>query len=207
MAVQAFNDGLIDMFLSKEEPNLPSQVALAIRRLQVRYFADTSRMMREFLLRDDRALWGDEILAHLLQRHCADRGIVEYYAINDPQGFLLVDAEGAGYLWLVFTEAQIEAQCLTARELGAPAVVVAQMESRRAVVHIGDPEGLTVLTAGQWLDACLPLWPVPSHPERYYGITRTADPIRLSPRAMLSYARYLESADWLVERGERRGTQ
>lgn len=207
LAVQAFNDGLIDMFLSKDIPDLSAQVSRAIRRLQRRYFADSCLMMREFLLHDDRALWGDEVFAHLFERHCADRGIVEYYAINEPPGFLLVNAEGAGYLWLVFTDGQIEAQCLTARELGAPASVLAQIEGRQAVVFVGDAEGLTVLTPRQWQDACLPIAALPGRLGRFYGITRTADPIRLSPRAVLSYSRYLDGARWLVERPERRGTE
>ena len=206
LAVQAFNDGLIDMYLSKDDPDLPTQLAEAVRRLQYRYFLDTSRAMREFLLRDDCALWGDEIFSHLLARHCADCGIVEYYAVNDPPGFLLVTAEGSGYLWLVLTEPQIEAQCLTARQLGAPASVLARLEGRSAAIFVGDPEGMTVLSPTQWQGACLPISPIPGRPGRYYGITSRPDPIRLSPRAMLSYARYLENADWLTRQSERRGT-
>lgn len=207
LAVAAFNEGLIDMYLSKDEPNLAAQIARAIRRLQGRYFSDDSRIMRDFLRRDDPALWADEVFFHLLHQHCADRGIVEYYAVNDPQGFLLMDAEGAGYLWLVFTEAQIEAHCLTARRLGAPGPVLAQMEGRRGVVFIGDPEGLTVLTPDQWRAACLPLTPIPGTRGRYYGVTRNADPVRLSPRAVLSFARYLDGARRAVEQGERRGAK
>lgn len=206
LAVQAFNDGLIDMFLSKEEPDLPAQVARAVRRLQYRYFLDTSRMMREFLARDDCALWADEVFSHLFARHCTDRGIVEYYAINDPVGFLLIDAEGSGYLWLLFNDAQLESQCLSARQLGAPPGVLARLEGRTAALFVGDPEGLTVLTPDQWHNACLPISGIPGRPGQYYGITTRPDPIRLSPRAVVSFARYLENADWLTERSEPRGT-
>lgn len=193
MAVQALNDDLIDMYLTKSQPDLDLHVARAIERLQRRYFADSARMVGDFLRQDDKALWGNAVLGRLLRQHCADRGIAEYYAISDPRGFLLVTAEGEANLWLVFSDAEIEAHCFGARALGAPAGVLAQLEGRQAIVFIGDFEGQTVLDARRWWNACLPLTPVPGSDDLYYCTTGDAAPFRISRDSVRCYADFLGS--------------
>ena len=191
LAVQAFNDDLIDMYLPKSRPDLAVQVGRAVRRLQSKYFADSARMVGDFLFQDDRPIWGNEVLGRLFQQHCTDRGVAEYYAVSDPRGFLLVNPGGEAKLWLVFSDAEIEAHAFGARALGAPAGVLAQLEGRQAIVFIGDFEGLSVLDTRRWWTACLPLTPVPGKDGLYFCITPDAAPFRVTPQSIRSYTDYL----------------
>jgi len=192
MAVQALNDDLIDMYLPKSQPDLEVQLARAVRRLQRRYFADSARMVGDVLRQDDQSIWGNEVLCRLFQQHCTDRGIAEYYSVSDPRGFLLVTPGGEANLWLVFSDAEIEAHCFGARVLGAPAGVLAQLEGRQAIVFVGDFEGLAVLDTRRWWSACLPLTPVPGAGGLFFCTTQDAAPFRVTPASVRSYAHYLE---------------
>jgi CheY-like chemotaxis protein len=191
-AIQAFNDGVIDMFMEKAQLELPLQLARAIERLQRRFFADVSRMVLDFLRHGDCALWGDATLCRLFRQHCDDRGVVEHYAISDPRGFLMVDADGGGSLWLVFDDAEVEAHCESARRLGAPSEVLAQMEARQSIVFIGDALGKTVLAPETWQRARVPLTPVPGRDRLYYAIARDSAHFELRPDSLVTFSAYLE---------------
>jgi CheY-like chemotaxis protein len=193
LAVQALNDGLIDMYLPKDQPDLDQQVSRAVRRLQRRYFAETSRLVADFLVKTNPAVWADEVIRVLFRQHCADRGVVEWYAVSDPLGYLMLDGQGNGNLWLVFGDDEIEAQCLAARQLGAPPGVIAQMEGRQAIVYVGDAEGNTVMNPHQWWSACLALTPIPGPTERFLAITRDAAPYRIGTDTVLSCDGFLGS--------------
>lgn len=191
LAVQALNDGLIDMYLPKSQPDLDEQVGQAVRRLQARYFADTSRMVTDFLLKANPGLWSDEVIQVLFRQHCRDRRVVEWYAVSDPLGYLMLDGQGNGNLWLVFSDQEIEAQCVAARGLGAPSGVIARMEGRQAIVYVGDAEGTTVMSPAQWWGACLTLTRIPGPSERFLAVTRGPEPYRVNAASVLSCDAYL----------------
>lgn len=192
-AVQALNDGLIDMYMEKSQPDLTLRLARAVARLQRRFFAEVSRMVLDFLRLEDHALWGNDTLCRLFAQHCGDRGVVEHYAVSDPHGFLMVDAAGGGSLWLVFKEPEIDARCQSARQLGAPPEVLAQMEGRQGVMFIGDELGRTVLAPETWRRACVPLARLPGPSRLYYAVVDDSAPFKLQPQNLVTFSAYLDA--------------
>jgi CheY-like chemotaxis protein len=194
-AVQALNDGVIDMYMEKSQPDLAARLARAVTRLQRRFFADVSRTVIDFLRLQDRSFWGDETLFRLFNQHCRDRRVVEHYAVTDPRGFLMLDGCGSTGLWLVFDDNEVEARCQSARQLSAPTDVVAQMEMRQGILFIGDDVGHTVLSPDTWRRACVPLMRLPGRNRLYYAIVDDCAPFNLQPDNMLTFSAYLESGD------------
>lgn len=192
-AIQALNDGIIDMYMEKAQLKLPLELARAIDRLQRRFFADVSRMVRDFLHHGDCGIWTDSTLCRLFRQHCHDRGVVEHYAITDPRGFLMVDAAGSGSLWLVFDDTEVEARCESARRLNVPTDVLARMEARQGVVYVGDELGSTVLAPETWRRACVPLEPVPRRDRLFYAVVEDATEFQLHPDSLLTFSDYLDS--------------
>jgi CheY-like chemotaxis protein len=192
-AIQAFNDGVIDMYMEKAQLELPLELARAIDRLQRRFFAEVSRMVQDFLRHGDCGLWSDVTLCRLFRQHCEDRGVVEHYAISDPRGFLMVDAAGGSSLWLVFEDTEVEARCQSARQLNVPTDVLARMEARQGVVFVGDELGNTVLDPDTWRRACVPLTPVPGRDRLFYTVVEDAAHFQLHPDSLLTFSDYLDS--------------
>lgn len=191
LAVQAFNDGLIDQYIDKSQPDLPTHVADAVRHLQRRFFAESTGYVAEILRGSDGDVWMDEGVWALFNQHCVDRGIVEHYLVTDPRGFLAVDAAGCGHLWLVYDDDEIAAQAQTARRLGAPDQVVARLQGRQSVVFAPRRDAGMVLDYDEWARALLPLAKVPGYTGRFYAVTEGTAPFELKPGAVTSLEDYM----------------
>lgn len=191
-AVAAFNEGLIDCFVSKSDPRLKAVIRERILRYQRAFIADETRLLRHALRDETFVTWGDLGLGHLLQGLREERGIVEYYAVSDPaEGFLLVDAEGNGLLLLAFGSRTLEAQLASARLSGAPADVVERLRHRQAGLYFSDERGDAVLDPEGWRRAAVDLRPFPTDPDCFFGLVEHCRPFDVSPETVLGLHGFL----------------
>jgi CheY-like chemotaxis protein len=192
LAVHAFNEGLIDLYLPKLHPRLDTELNLAIQRFQFAYLEQATELLTQVLHATDPIVWGDPVFARFFHRLCDDRGAVEYYAVSDPKGYLLVDAQGSAELLLLFDEADLSAQCAAAAASRAPDGVVLQVQSRRSALYFPRERGECVLAPEQWWDACVPLHPFPGRDDRYYALVEDTEPLMVSPDTVLGLRHYLD---------------
>lgn len=192
LAVRAFNEGLIDLYLPKLHPRLDDELNLAIQRFQFAYLEQATELITRVLHAADPVVWGDPAFAGLFHGLCEARGAVEYYTVHDPKGYLLVDARGQGELLLLFEEADLAAQRSAAAASRAPAAVLQRLEQRRAVLYFGRAAGDAVLSAEQWQEACVPLYPFPGREDRYYSLVEAPRPFDVSPERVLGLRQYLD---------------
>lgn len=195
LAIHAFNEGLIDLYLPKLHPRLEAELNHAIRRFQLEYLAKATEIVATVLRTEDPPLWSDQAFCRLFHQICTDRGIVEYYTVDDPKGFLLVDRDANGQLLLIFDSGELDAQCAAASLSRAPEGVMVQLQSRRSVLHFPHDEGGRVLHEQQWWDACVPLRAFPGRRDRFYALIDRPEPYPASPDTVLGLGRYLQAAD------------
>ena len=100
IAVQAFNEGLIDHFIQKSNRDVIALVEENIERLQRQYFEDTSNDIRFMLSKQAAPFVNDPIFIEFFQDICKKNDIVEYYLAEITGSFLLLDAN-ANASWLV----------------------------------------------------------------------------------------------------------
>jgi CheY-like chemotaxis protein len=194
LAVHAFNEGLIDLYLPKLHPRLDKELALAIERFQFAFMEEATDLITQMLHSADPVIWGDSAFARFFHQVCEDRGAVEYYAVVDPKGYLLVDAEGRAQLMLLFDERDLSAQAAAAAASRAPGGVVRQVESRRSGLYFPNDDCDCVLSAEQWWQACVPLTPFPGRDDRFYSLVGEPAPYLVSPDTVLGLARYVDYA-------------
>ncbi len=191
-AVAAFNEGLIDCFVSKSDPHLKAAIRERILRYQRAFIADETRLIRHALRTETYATWDDLGLGHLLLGLREERGIVEYYAVSDPaEGYLLVDAEGNGLLLLAFCSPTLEAQWTSARLSGAPTDVLERLRKRQAGLYFSDERGDRILDPERWRHACVDLRPFPTDPDCYFGLVEHCRPFDVSPETVLGLRGFL----------------
>jgi len=111
VAVQAFNQGLIDQFIRKDEGDVDILLNSAIDKLSHQYFTDRCAPNNEVLFREAPYLFENSFVrwfTHL----CHDHGIVEYYLKGDLLNsvFLLVTRTGKIKLLFLQTPEQSKAQ-------------------------------------------------------------------------------------------------
>ncbi len=119
-AVAAFNEGLINLFLVKQDPDLPDKLRRIIRELQRRYFKDITAPLKPIAKLEDTAFLDDPGIAswhsELSERICA----VEHYLLPSPPGLMLVDEAGQVTIAWINNEDRMRAQLEIAAEAGAP---------------------------------------------------------------------------------------
>ena len=98
LAVQAFNEGLIDRFILKSTENLIQKLNTTILELQIKYFLEKIHIISK--------CFPPELSLALMQphnpffRHLIEKlNIIEYYPINTQSNFILLDKHGETF-WL-----------------------------------------------------------------------------------------------------------
>ncbi|MEE4250776.1 MAG: response regulator [Alcanivoracaceae bacterium] len=136
VAVRAFNDGLIDRFLTKNDPNIAEKINQTINELQRRYFDDISTLIQSTLdMKSPEFLLEPEFIA-LFERLIKKHDIVEYYYVEDPNGFLMVSHKGALYRLVIFSEIQADEQLFSVRRHGPPQHIINRLKSHQSIIWL-----------------------------------------------------------------------
>lgn len=192
VAVEAFNEGLIDLYLPKLHPRMNAELNLAIQRFQFEFLEQSTELITQMLQSEDPVVWGDPAFARFLNRICESNGIVEYYAVTDPKGYLLVTPLGNARLMLLFGESELSAQYQAAAISRAPEDVLERMRRRQSVLYFPSDDAECVLSPEQWRAACVALQPIPDYPERFYAMVDRPAHYMVSPETVLGLSGYVD---------------
>jgi CheY-like chemotaxis protein len=112
LAVKAFNEGLIDKFMRKDDPDFLSKLSREIETLQKAYFQEISKMVLNRLNMDPKdpiaTCLQDSAFVSLFEDICQEKGIVEYHLFNSDGSFILFDFSGNPTLLAVKDEHMME---------------------------------------------------------------------------------------------------
>lgn len=141
IALNAFNEGLIDRFVSKHEPDMVSIVAEHVRDLQNAYFRRITTTIKDTLALQVLGFMREGPFLRYFAELCADRQIVEYYVRSHPPGVDLIRADGQSYFLIVLGDEEIQSRIATAREAGADPDMLAKMESGEVIMQFPSEGG------------------------------------------------------------------
>lgn len=131
VAVEAFNAGVIDRFIIKNDPNAVSRLVDSLEDLQNAYFRGISEMLRRSLLLNAPAFLSDGTFEDFFNRLRREQRFVEYYLVARPGGFLLLTDHGVLHRLVVLDDGEVTSQARFARAHGAPPKVISDLENRR----------------------------------------------------------------------------
>ena len=194
-AVAAFNNGVIDRYVRKDDPRQLDLIKQYIVELKQEFFSRIAGQLDEALILEDVRYLFDPALRVYFEDNCRANGIVEHFLSADLPGFLLLDADGDVLAFKVLTDRQMAEQLEIAEYRGAPGELLALLRNRLALPHFPSPDGFYqaefVETWKQWLFTARPV----SGKRSYYTAVFSGSPARaLLPAAdIYSYNQYLES--------------
>lgn len=191
LAVGAFNEGLIDLYLPKLHPHLDQELNRAIRRLQFAYLEQATELATRILQASDPVVWVDTAFARLFHQVCEEHAVVEYYLVADPKGYWLLKADGRAEMLLLFTGGELDAQATAAVASQAPKGVIRRLKDRRGALCFPG-EGDRVLSDDQWWEACVPIRHLPGHPNRFYALINHPQALLLAPDPVMGLRHYLD---------------
>ena len=92
-AIAAFNEGVIDCFLQKQDSNVSATLRREIKRLQMEYFEEISDPIKRALELRQPSFFSDASFAKLFKEVSEANGVVEHYVCANPPGVMMRDAE------------------------------------------------------------------------------------------------------------------
>lgn len=128
IAVKAFNEGLIDRFIMKNDKSALTSLNALIIELQNQYFEKAGKILRDALAIGAQRFLHDPAFAKIFNSLCWENHIVEYYLCNNPDGMLLLDAQGIMSRLVVYTDTDLQAQMEIAHEQNAPPAMLEELK-------------------------------------------------------------------------------
>ena len=140
-AVAAFNEGLINLFLVKQDPDLPDKLKRIIRELQHGYFKDITTPLGPIAKLEDMAFLDDPRIASWYHKLAQRIRSVEHYLLPSPPGLMLVDEAGQVAIAWINNQDRMRAQLEIAIEAGAPAALVKELRAGNVILTCPTPTG------------------------------------------------------------------
>ncbi len=140
-AVAAFNEGLINLFLVKQDPDLPGKLRQIIRELQYSYFKDITAPLEPIAKLEDTAFLDDPGIASWYHKLAEHIRAVEHYLLLSPPGMMLADEAGQVTVAWISNEDRMRAQLEIAIEEGAPGALVKRLGAGDVILACPTPTG------------------------------------------------------------------
>lgn len=157
IAVNAFNDKLIDQFIRKNDPSAPQKLEHAIHALRTAFFTEQTSTLKDLLTRHTYAFLADAAIAALVEDIYEEYGFVEHYLFPNPSGILFIDMEGNAKLMVVETEASMMAHYEMAQLQNAPSGMLEAFKTHEVVPFFSNSAGIyDSKLEHQWEEYCLP---------------------------------------------------
>lgn len=196
IAVQAFNDGVIDRFLMKNDQDINRKIHHAISQCQRKYFSEISAVIENMLrLKAPDFIYADAFIDYFfsLQLHYS---FVEYYYVEDPRGFLLVSDDGTLRRLLVFSHRELEQALFRLKRLGAPEAIIRAVASGKSLPWLwSTPDEMAPDEHFDWRDYLYPATKVGGDSDWHCAVIEDP-PVDIAYDASdASYSSYLEHLD------------
>jgi CheY-like chemotaxis protein len=199
VAVKGFNDGLIDRYLKKGDPNALEMLLDCATDLQETYFRGLSGTMREILGHHSFQFLSDPATMRIIGKLMARYGFVEYCLYPNPGGFLFLTATGEATLMVIETEASLLAHCEAAEMLDAPASLLQSLRSLQVVPYFWPGNGMYIPMCDDWEPYCLPAQTYVGRDTFYYALFSLPRDARLPE--VYNFQRFLVDRDPLTHAG------
>jgi len=196
-AVAAFNDGVIDRYIRKSERYVYDNLNYTIRSLQLAHIRETFASASDVFnvsapswLADDHVV---SLMETLRQRH----RIVEYYLLDRPSGFMLIDGDGRMYRLVLASPEDHDEQVHRAQTLGAPEACVRGLERREILLSpslLTQADDAASDALRHWARYARPATALASQHYGAWALFEERDMPGASPAPDATFSRYL---DWL----------
>ena len=135
IAVDAFNQGLVDTYIRKDEADFLEKIQAATFDLEWRYFAELSNFMTD--LPDFNYLRNNHFI-EIFRKFIYENNIIAFCLVDIQGNFLTLDKQGNYKYILVRNKAQLHELAIIAKEDGASLGVITQLEQGNVIPFFGD---------------------------------------------------------------------
>lgn len=143
IAIQAFNDDLIDGYIKKGDANFEDTLTVNIEKCMNNYFSGYSKAIENSLSVYGKSHFQDPIFANFLNKIWNSSNFVEYYLLDSVGSYLLVQKNGNLTCLFVYTESEMEKLIESAKSSGEYIDELIQaLESREFILSFYNSKGM-----------------------------------------------------------------
>jgi CheY-like chemotaxis protein len=194
LAVEAFNEGLIDRYIKKNDTHAIELITKSIEDLQAQYFNTISLEIERMLSINPPACLKDEGFIHFFKNVIAENHIVEYYLAEKSGSFFMLDEDANTSFLIVKNERDMVCCQELALSHGVDKDVLSGIASRNKIPVIWGNNALN-LTKDDWASCLFPAEQLHIPSAHYYTYLKGNDLFNVRQPKILSYNRYLEELD------------
>ena len=133
--MDAFNQGLVDTYIRKDEADFLEKIQAATFDLEWRYFAELSNFMTD--LPDFNYLRNNHFI-EIFRKFIYENNIIAFCLVDIQGSFLTLDKQGNYKYILVRNKTQLHELAIIAKEGGASLDVITQLEQGNVIPFFGD---------------------------------------------------------------------
>ena len=135
IAIEAFNAGLIDRFIRKNDDHALSTIFRYIDELQNNYFANIVDKLSASLAMQPPQYFQESAVLEFISGILTDRNTLEYYMVSEPAGFLLVNSAGAVRRLILQNSDNIAKNIQYAITHSAPSSIITELKENKTLAY------------------------------------------------------------------------
>ncbi len=191
-AVQAFNDGLIDMYIQKQNPNITELINGSIKNMQLRYFQNMSDIVVKMLSVKSPNCLQDPTFIDMFFNLIKEHEIAEYYLTENSGSFLMLNADAELSYLIVKTEQDLKLHYEMALDNKAPQAVLEQLQKGEKVPFFWRAEGYFEDSWNDWATYLYPCKKIEGYEPFYYAFVKNPLSTDIKRDKILSYNKFLD---------------
>ena len=130
IAVNAFNEGLIDKFIIKDSMHMMNELNSAIQQFQYEYFSDLSLPVIKAVTQKTLSPLVDYNFINFFKKLCEEKNITEFYLLDSMGSFLLLTMDAKPTWLLVKAEQEMQEYYDVAVGNHAPQEIITALQKR-----------------------------------------------------------------------------
>lgn len=193
IAVDAFNQGLIDRYLKKGDPAALERLATEVAALERQYFIEKSTALHDLLAPRNFSFLRDDAFVRLVHALIARFHFVEHFLFPDPSGILFFDADGNASLMVVESRVGLASHLEAADDYGAPEALCSALREHRVVPFFWPTGGMYTEKIVNWEQYCRPARLCEGHDDYYWAFFEL--PAELLDGPVYGYKQFLKDRE------------
>ncbi len=193
IAVDAFNQGLIDRYLKKGDPAALERLATEVAALERQYFIEKSSALHDLLTPHNFSFLIDEAFVRLVHALIARFHFIEHFLFPDPSGIVFFDAAGNASLMVVESRIGLASHLEAAQAYGAPESLCSALREQRIVPFFWPSGGMYSEKILDWEAYCRPARLCEGRDDYYWAFFEL--PAELLDGPVYSYKQFLKDRE------------
>ena len=193
IAINAFNDGIIDKFIKKNAKDYLQKVREYIDSLQIKYFQNISKTIAEAFKARKNTILEEPDFIHRFNQICQENNIIEYYLLEGSGSFVLLNEEGNIIRIIVKSSDDMKTLYEIALHDNEPSQdIIKKLKDRKGLVYFHNKKSELAPSKDWRLEEAQT---IKGQQTYYYAIINGTKTYPFSTKDILTYAEYLQAQE------------